>query len=72
MNEFIIIELKTNYWINKSLLHEHVAICSNIIEGIKAVFFFFHEKISHIQKAQNANKQLSLKYFLYAQKAQKT
>ena len=40
---------------------------SNIIEGIKAVLFFFHEKISHIQKvqkAQNANKQLSLRCFL--------
>ena len=48
---------------------------SNIIEGIKAVLFFFHEKISRsqkVQKTQNASKQLSLKYFLYAQKAQKT
>ena len=48
---------------------------SNIIEGIKVVcFFFFHEKISHTQKSpkiQNANKQLSLKCFLYPQKVQK-
>ena len=44
---------------------------SNIIEGIKAVLFFY-ERISHAQKAQkaqDANKQLSLRCFLYAQKA---
>ena len=35
---------------------------SNINEGIRAVLFFF-EKISHTQKAQNANKQLSLRRF---------
>ena len=41
--------------------------------------FYFYEKISHAQKhksteaqkAQNASKQLSLRCFLYAQKAQK-
>ena len=45
---------------------------SNIIEGIKAVLFFFYEKISHAQKeqkTQNANKQLSFRCFLFAQKA---
>ena len=36
--------------------------------------YLFYEKISHAQKTQkiqNANKQLSLRCFLYAQKAQK-
>ena len=45
---------------------------SNIIEGIKAVLFFFHEKTSHaqkvqkVQKTQNVNKGLSLKCFIRA------
>ena len=46
---------------------------SNINEGIRAVLFFY-KKISHtqkVQKTQNTNKQLSLRCFLYAQKAQK-
>ena len=44
------------------------------MEGIKAVLFFFYEKISHSQKGQktqNASKQLSL-YAQKTQKAQKT
>ena len=37
------------------------------MKGIKAVLFFFHQNVSHAQKAQklqNANKQLSLRCFL--------
>ena len=41
---------------------------SNKNEGIKAVLFF-HEKISHTLKAQNANKRLSLRCSLCAYEA---
>ena len=35
-------------------------------------FYFFSQKdFKHTQKAQNVNKQLLLRYFLYPQKAQK-
>ena len=34
-------------------------------------FYFLNEKTPHAQKAQNVNKRLSLRCFLYAQKAQK-
>ena len=52
-----------------------IYLSSNINEVIKEVisslFFFFHEEILHTKKAQNANTQLSLRYFYTPKKYKK-
>ena len=57
LKKIVIIEKDWDKW--KRLQNDF---SSNINEGIRAVLFFY-EKISHTQKAQNANKRLSLRCF---------
>ena len=54
-------------FIVKTLFKLILVVSSNINGGIKAVLFLKQKDFTHTQKAQNANKQLSLRCF-YAHK----
>ena len=45
------------------MIEKIVIINSNIIEGIKAVYFIFYKKTSHAQKAQNTKHKTQINNF---------